>query len=405
VPEVDFETDAASALLGLQRSLRAIIDALPDTPGSPTAIERSLGLDRNLAWKVHRLVSAPAPAAAASSVPGPAALLMVSDAARARGVQSQLLAELTNAERGYREMIRRHAGDRASATLMMGAQDGVSGGPDLGLRRSAFRATSFLAGVRVRTQLSTFVVAPGSSPDFVDLVALKGFYEIERIRPGAPFVMTRPRAAVGNAAYATPLDYGPIEPPPAGTELPLLTDFCSSPLPRFIPVTGDEGFVEDELEDRPVGKTGACTVVRATITRNLLPRFRSPGDELAEVSTRLRTPCQVVVLDKFVHEDAYGVVKPWVRVYNDLAGEAAWVGERQGGYVVPSKDAVQELGRGLEGVRTSDVPRYEALMERVMGRLGWNPRKFLAFRVTIELPLIPATVMMVHPQADRPAGV
>lgn len=398
---INFETDAASSLLGLQRALRAIIDALPECPGTATAIERSLGLDRNLAWKIHRVVSSTDTALVASSVPGRAALRQVIDASRAKGVAEPLLTALTTAETDYREMVRRHAGDTASATLMFGAQENNGGsGADLGLRRSAYRAMSFLAGVRMRTQLSTFIVAPGSEGEQLDIVSIKGFYDIERIRPGAPFVMTRPRAAVGNAAYAAALSHGPIEPGPADTDLPLLADFCSTPLPTFTPVSGEEGYIEDELEDRPVGKTGACTVVRATIARNLLPRRKSPGDEHAEVSTRMRTPCQVVVLDKFIHEDAYGSksLRPWVRVYNDLAGEAAWVGERQNRYVVPSGERVQELGSGLEGVRTPDVPRYEALVAHVLDKLGWDPRRFIAYRVRIELPLVPSTLMMVHEQ-------
>lgn len=422
----DFETDAATSLAGMQRSLRQLVDALPQPPSTATGLERALGVDRNLAWKVHRLVTTSEPAAIAGLVPGRAAMQLVVDAARRLNVPGSVLDGILDAEARYREMIRRHAGDRASAALMLGASAaadgtsvgsggagsatggvgsgaGVQTGTDLGLRRAAFRAMSFLAGVRVGTQLSTFLVAPGSDAERVDVVSIKGFYDIERIRAGAPFVMTRPRAAVGGAAYATMMQYTGIEPVGASgaTDVPLVPAFCSHPTPRFKALAGDEGFVEDHLEDRPVGKTGACTVVRATVSRNLLPRYKSTGDEHAEVSTRLRTPCQVVILDKFIHADAYGDVTPTVRVYNDLAGEAAWVGERQASQLVPAGERVQLLGRGITGVRDPAAPRYEALLAHAFERLGWDPAKFTGYRVRVELPLIPSTVMLVHPQLDR----
>jgi hypothetical protein len=162
-------------------------------------------------------------------------------------------------------------------------------------------------------------------------------------------------------------------------------------------VERDDGGVEDELINWPVGKTGAMTVVAGVSARDHFQTVATPRSDLSRIGARVRVPCQVLVLDELVDRRVWGEASaPDVEVYCELTGDSSWYTQNIRGLRVPINAKVEALGRGLDGAATPDVPRYQELLEFAFGARGLNPEDFDGYRVRIEFPLLPTGVSLLR---------
>src|SRR5262245_15666516 len=175
-------SEVSAALMRLQRAVRGLVRRLPVHPTRAPELQQMLGIDRGLAWKVHRLMHARTPAEAAAFVPGAGAMEILCTAAGVAGAGGAEIAAVREAFAGDDRAAETHVGDRRSARLMLTSEDpGGEGRAELGLRRSAYEAGAFLAGLRARAHLQTYIVSPGSEGR-ADMIALRGMYDLERLR-------------------------------------------------------------------------------------------------------------------------------------------------------------------------------------------------------------------------------
>jgi hypothetical protein len=402
-PATAFESDVHQALSALQAALGAAVEALPEYPRRAPDLVRQLGLERNLAWKLFRLVNERDVFVAARFVPGPASIESFIAAAAGAGVGAALLEKVSQAAADYAGVVRLHAGDRASADIMLGVRTGEAG--ELALRRNAFRSMSYLAGVQAEAQLQTFIFAPSPGEiDKIDGVSLNGFVGLTRVRPDAPVVIgramvTNDDGTVIKAARDEAID-GPLG---DGEYVPLLRDFCSTPLPRFRQVPGERGFVENELEEGPVGKTGAITFMTGNVIRARASRYRDELNAKWDLVARLRTPTSLLVLDVLIERSIFGPITPHVGVYSDLFGHALQRGPARERYRLPSVHKVETLGQGTGAAHTSEIPRYSRMLQHVMDKLQWDGSRFIAYRARIEYPFTPTSVVVSFDLLERPS--
>jgi hypothetical protein len=394
-----FEHDVQSSLTRLQEVLNAAVESLEEYPRKSTDLARLLGLERNVAWKLFRLIHERDVFVAARFVPGAASMATFVTGAAAAGVPEALLTRVAEATERYESVVRRHAGDRASADIMLGGKSGEAA--ELALRRSAYRSMSFLAGVQAEAQLQTFIMAPSADGKMVDGVSVNGFVGLTRVRPGAPVVIGRAMRTDDRGAVLSSGKEEPIEEPRDETEVvSLLHEFCSMPLPKFRRQPGERGFVENELEEGPVGRTGAITFMAGTIVRGVGNRYRSADQTTMDVVARVRTPSALLVCDVLVKR---GLVLPESQragVYGDLFGLALlrWAGRER--YRLASVHRVEHLGTGPASAHTPDIPRYTRMLEYVFGRIGWNGEEFDVYRTRIEFPFSPTSVMVSFDLAE-----
>jgi hypothetical protein len=392
-----FDDAVREAVSLAQSASTALLEALPSYPRTSQELAKQLDVDKNLAWKVLRLVQERDGLAAGRFVLGTQALGILMRAAAAQGVPSGVIDRLREAGAAFERVVRTHAGDRQSMDMMLsGAGDTPDESTEMGLRRAAFRSMSYFAGVQARTQLQAFVIGPSASEGRVDGVSLRALVDLRRVRAGAPVVVGRSVCTDDGGVVLPPGGLETLDDGVRPGEMPLISGFCSKPLPRFRRVMGERGFLEDVLDEGPVGNTAAITVTSGEVLRSLAPRSQAPGHERAELVTRVRTPVETLVADLLVHKDLYGPLEVGVDVYCDLAGEAMRrVAERQK-YRRAVTERVERLGRGVDAAHTPDVPRYTALLRHVLGRLGWEAGSFDAYRLRMEFPFVPGSVVMVH---------
>jgi hypothetical protein len=194
----------------------------------------------------------------------------------------------------------------------------------------------------------------------------------------------------------------PIDPQADDDYVPLLRDFCSSPPPRFRRVQGERGFVENELVEGPVGKTGATTLMAGNVIRRLASRYRDEQNTSMDLVTRVRTPTAVLVCDVLAHESIFGDTTPSAGVYSDLFGDALRRGPARDRYRISSVHTVEFLGRGPGAAHTPEIPRYARMLQHVMDRLSWDGPRFNAYRVRIEFPFTPTSLVVSFGLLPRP---
>ena len=72
--------------------------------------------------------------------------------------------------------------------------------------------------------------------------------------------------------------------------------------------------------------------------------------------------------------------------------------------MLPLKESLIYLGRGAAVMRSRDVPRYEEMVRYAMKRVGWAPGRFHVYRVRIEYPIMPSSVVIHFDLPERAGG-
>jgi hypothetical protein len=406
---VPFEEHARRALLRVRGAFAEIIDALPGHITRPHELAKCLSIDMKLAWKVARVAHGSDPFMAVQHIPGTAAIEAFRKAVASQNVPAARIAALETAVGEFERLIDVHAGDRATLEMMLlsYASEGRRRA-DLAHRKAAFLANSYLWGIQARTQLKVDFLYPAAEKGRLDIATLRGFVGLRRIRPNVPWVVARARVANDRGTVLNPRAREPLDPALDGPEgsagAPLLREFCSQPLPRFRRVGGSHGFLEDELVEGEVGKTGAVTCITGEVTRSVASYYRAEDNRQAALLVRMHTPCESLHFDLFVHEDLFGPIEPELAVYSEL----------QGGPPIPpiegrdrdrlvTGESVEYLGKGPSVVHTLQVPRYAEMIRYALGKLGWDGERFDVYRLEMQYPVIPTSVAMVHDLPEAPA--
>lgn len=413
----DAFTDAAAA--HLRAAQAALIDALASAGvGGSRAVDlgRRLRLDRTLAWRVVRFVEESDPLRAARHFPGSGGVEIVLRAVRQQGVDGDRLDAVRAAERNLREFVRRHAGDRRSfeAMLARGRRDPRVESDE---RRELFRAGSVVWGVRAQAQVLALLLRPSESVDgMLDVVQVGGLVGLERLRPDLPWIVRRFRVSddaerQGQAVRRSPLD--PESVTPGG--MPLIRQFCSSPLPELRRFDGADGWAYDELVPGPVGRDGLVTCVSGERYDAAVPYRWSERNAAAKYRLIVRTPAQHVLFDLYLHESLSHWGEAAVRIDSLLEDRpralAPGGGHGDGG----RGGGESEAGRGgapilapAPAARLGSPPRVQSaryadhghLVRWALDRAGWgDPSRFRGYRCEYEYPPPPCEVELACPLA------
>ncbi|HKX45778.1 MAG TPA: hypothetical protein VJP77_03685, partial [Planctomycetota bacterium] len=199
--------------------------------------------------------------------------------------------------------------------------------------------------------------------------------------------------------HPTSLDGVPVE-DVAGLRLDA---FCHLPPARIaVERTGD--VVRYALAGDDFGPGTEVDLVLGESNLAEIPRYVPRGSGrrgyvFAEVSTTARR----LVLDVLVHADVYPGSAPELAVYDTSFEGVANVNDRaRDADRLDVLESVQTLGRGLEVLRTPDLPRHAELLRHAFLRLGWDPSAFTAHRAAIDYPLYGTQVAIsfAAPEAD-----
>ena len=403
----DFVTHCGACVRDLRGSLRALYDAVGADAERPQAVARRFGLNKNLTWKIAKLLGHGDQFEAVANVPGAEGIGILLGAMEREGASSPVLEAVRRDFDAFEAMMRLHAGDRATLDLLI---DGMAQGSRAleVSRKLAFRGNSGVWGLQARVRSALQVLAPTAGrPDMLDGVLAAGMHDIRRLRPVQGWPIFRfHHYGTSAEAGAKVREFMPIEPPVSDDEPALIMrSFCSPPGAEVRSVRqGSE--IRHELVDEPIGHRGAVTFLFGSIERAAFGRYADPTErepEYGELVAFVTMPTELAQMDVLVHRSMLHEFEPECVVYGRPFGgfDTDLVSREQ--YRLPIAGAIERIDLLKESLDTDDLPERTDLATMVVERGGWSLGDFMAFRATVTYPPMPCSIVMRYrlPAAPR----
>jgi hypothetical protein len=397
-----FRTHVETLFSSVRRRLGAVVESVCGGNPKAQSITDNFGVYRKLGWQVWNVVYAEDMLEAIRHLPNERTLKVWNDAAKKKGVDTALIARLDDAIQAFHRDIKAHAEDRETLDLLIDSQTGTRDSEaEERWRSQAFLGNVFNWGVRAKTMLACAIIFPSKQKDdYFDMVRIQALLGLIRTRAGVrwPLAQLLIRNAEGKKYD---FDRVPLHESDAvkQTGVPLLEEFCSSPLPQVQRVPGSMGMVVDELLPGAVGQTGSADVVTAEILRAVAPAWPEKEGEVSMFGTGVRTPCELLISDQLFHKSLYPIKKRELCVFGELSTQLS----RDERDRIPVSETVQYLGTADEGIPTGEFPRYGQMLELAISQTGYKSADFDVYRVRMKYPPLPVSVVFRHAMAMKPA--
>ena len=397
-----FPDHARVVMRTVRGAFSELLTSLGANPQDPQAISRRFGLNKNLAWKISKIIQADDLSLALQQMPGAAGMKIFLRSIERAGASPILLQTTREALDEYERLIKVHSGDRTTLE-MMGSDLSPAGRQqrDEYYRKLHFQGTSYIWGVQARVSMKVGITGPSDEPGLLDFVSLSALIDFRRLRPDVTWIMAVRRARNDDGTDMNILIPEAVDPRYNGEEhAPLMADFCSQPLPELRRFR-DQAGTNFELVEGPVGNTGAATCVVGTIQRRL-PFYRTPSNTIGEHTAICDTPAELLVFDLFVHKSFTYAIPPEASLYSELGASIPYPGRGRERNRLPLNEPLQDLGTGPLPLATPEVPRYSQMIQTLFDRMKWDPTEFHGFRMKIAYPAVPASVILRYNLPDAP---
>lgn len=390
----DFEEHLTVAFQQVRKSLDSVLSAAAVDASEPQEMARRLGVNRNLTWKLSKVLGGNDLYQSLQHLPGTEGIEILLRAARKAGVGSELLDGVRDAQRDFDRVVEIHTGDRATLDLILDSMGGAGSGERLEhSRKLSFRGNSGVWGIQARVRCTTSFVAPNrENPDLLDLGLIGGLVDVRRLRANIRWPLFRPSLYNDDG---TPVASAPgeeaIDPAYADSPGPkLLGEFCSPNMPDVRASKTRRGWVY-ELMGGPIGNTGAFSCFFGTISRGVASRWRTDTDAFAELGSQASMPTEMMQFDVIAHRDLEFLMSPKLHYVGHVHGNEPGDIET---HTIPVQETPAELSGVPPVMGTSLIPRYDELIAYAMKQLGWDMRDFRALRLTIKYPPMHASAML-----------
>jgi hypothetical protein len=402
----DFDLQCRTCALDLQNALRALYAAVGADPARPQEVSRQFKLNKNLTWKVAKVIQSVDPIEAVPLIPGSEGMEILLSAMEAAGPHASPVSVVRSTLAAFESMVRTHVGDRPTLELLM---DGMSrGGRTLEVsRKLAFRGNSGIWGVQARVRSMTQFLAPSAEhPELLDIALVGGLHDIRRLRPvqGWPLFRFTSYDTVGGELPGGRNLEAIEKPATPGEPHLVMRSFCSPAGAEVRSIKTDTG-VSHELMDGPVGQRGSVTFMFGGLERAAVPRYSSPtqsASEHGEMGALVTMPTEFVHIDILIHRDLLNSFTPELLVYGRPFGGTALDPETRENYLLPIDEPIIRMDPARDSFTTDLLPDQQRVVDSVFARSGWDRRDFAGFRAVVSYPPMPSTVMIRYALSRAP---
>lgn len=393
-----FEGDLVRVVSRVRGAFASVLEEVGGLSPHVKDVCDALGVHRNLGWQLSKVACEPDPFTVARFVPATGAMKTFLKAAASRSASAASIHAANDAVSDFENFVIEHAENRESLEAMLArSSTGIDEGSCVAQRKAAFHGNAATHGVQAKVQLRATIAYPGDASGLCDLVRLSGFMGFRRNRGSARWFVGRTLCDDGQGGQRKEqLDaIDPAVQAEDGTPaVPLVRQFCSTPLPMFRRHVAADGFIYDELGEGAVGNTAAMTFVTAEVSRKLVPLVKTEEFEHGNYLAQLWTPVETLVFDIFLHNSLVPKsAGSWeAKLFNTLGAPSRW----REGAELPLFEKIEHFSTALGGAVTPEIPRYPELIRYTLGQMGWNPAEFSLHRLRIKFPPIGADVMISH---------
>ena len=390
----------------VRRSLILLLESVHLNPNNGRETARSLQIDRNLVWRVTRLIKAEDILSAISDIPSVSQVEKICLACEHLNAPESRVAAARKAVTEFERVVEECAGNREYFEAM------VSGlqVDDVTQRQESTRKMTFLGnlalwGVQARVNFKTMIYVPGATPGVIDCIRIAGLVDFKRSQLRSwPIHRV---AAYDDAGAVIKIKTSPIQrddnlPP----ELPLLMPFCTGTLGDIVPIKRSYGTRYD-LAAGPFGNQGTLTYVFADKLTHAHEIYRTTdrGDDRSMASMNdLATPSEFVMHDVFVHRDLHMDTTPEVLLLDRLSTARGYRPDDDEADRLPLSTRILNVSAGPMSSSLSKYPEYSKLLQFVLDSEGLLADDLRGFRFTMDYPPVPSAVVMRMMLPERSAS-
>lgn len=407
-PESQIESDnmimeSRDALQELRRSFIELYAAIEADVEAPQDVARRFGLNRNLTWKLSRVITAEDPFAALNHLPGNQGITLALQAIEKGGAPRAAVSQVERALEEFQRVVEAHADDRAQLELTLEAagllarEAGFESGREL-----AFRGNSAIWGVQAKTRLSFAVLGPNKSDESLcDIAHVGGIIGVRRLRPQTEWrlfhIQQHDETGTAMAQLFRPQPLEPGEP----DGMPGLISGFSSPSVPHIDIRRHSSGVEFMLPAGPVGKSGVFDAFIGFAVRNL-PRYRNAENPSGSIATLVSMPYERSVSDILIHRKLLPTGGLSAKLYGFPHGVLDTPVAQTVKNELPMTERIVQLAGSPPAVAMSHVPRYGQLLNHVMKRMEWNASEFVGYRLVMDHPPMSSKIVLKWDLPERP---
>jgi hypothetical protein len=384
-----FRSECDAAVGVLRAALGRLGAAAESDPLRPQEVSRRFGINKNLTWKIARVLLATDALEAIPMIPGSEGIEIYLRAFESDAALRERTSAVREALRQFESVIARHFGDRAQLEVVL---DGLRADGNLeASRRTAFKGMSGVFGVRARLRLTVQVLSPcAEAPGMGDIAQVVGLAGLQRLRPIGAMPVFRTTSALPTADLAI----HPLMRPREGGEPDfMLREFSSFPNAsvRTRDAAGEKIL---ELSEGPIGRVGESDLFFGTLMKGTMTLHRRPGEHFHDFATKVSIPSESLVLDLYCHRELLGTDAMTASVHSTLAQPLSFEEPQRTQSRLPMDASPVVLEQLQEAPPIPAFPGYGAMIERVFEAAGQDIRDFRLARVAIEYPPAPAAVVV-----------
>lgn len=406
-PELTIASDnmiveSRDALQELRRAIIELYAAIDADAEAPQDVARRFGLNRNLTWKLSRVITADDPFAALNHLPGNQGITLALQAIEKAGAPKSAITQVERALEEFQRVVEAHADDRAHLELTLEASGLLAreAGFETG-RELAYRGNSAIWGVQAKTRLAFVVLGPNAhDEDLTDVAQVGGIIGTRRLRPQTEWRLFHIQQHDDSGAALDQLFRPePLEPNDSDGIPGLLKGF-SSPTAPHINIHRHSSGVQFMLPPGPVGKSGIFDAFIGFAVRKL-PRYRNPENPSGSVAALISLPCERVIADLLIHRKLIPSSGISARLFGFPHGGLDTPDAQTVRNELPMTERIVQLAGSPPAVATSHVPRYGQLVNHVMRQMAWNPSEFVGYRIMLNYPPMSSKLVLKWDLPER----
>jgi len=390
-------------LNAVRRAFRQVMLASGMDPKKTRETARALNLDRNLVWRITRIINTADILEISRDVPSQNQINKFCLACEAQGAPTGLIEHLQESCRDFETMVREVFDDRDSLNA-------VAAGLDFGdvttrqknMRQQAFLANSSIWGVQARVNFKTTIHAPSATdPDSITTARLEGLVRFRRLRP-VPWPLRREHGYMDDGRIMDLVSRA-VDPEVPDSDLPpIVPRFCSQPMPDIRTVKTEYGRLM-QIPEGPLGNTGALDIVFADVFKPDFNRYRNADSDHLASMIDLITPSELLVLDMFLHHDLEHEGTPEAFLLDRLTSTRGFRPEAQRiPEQLPLSIQTFSLGSGTAEVSSPRYPEYPDLLNHIFDCMDWRANDFRGYRLLMPYPPVPTAAMLMIKSPEKP---
>ncbi|MCA9310754.1 MAG: hypothetical protein KDA21_06080, partial [Phycisphaerales bacterium] len=301
-----FDEELDHAFQAVRGALTQMLSSVQADPDRPQDIARRFRINKNLAWKLSKIVTVTDPHTIIANIPGVTGMNTILGAFESGGAPAATVDAARSALVDFDRVIEVHVGDRSTLQLVLSsnAPHKVPQEQLHATRKMAYQGNSAIWGIQARVRFASFFLAPNRDhPSLLDTASLGGLVDVRRLRAdvGTPLFMRfsyNDDGTIRTGPEPEPIEPGNGQPNP----MLLMREFCSTPIPDFRALR-DGSYTRFQLAPGPIGNRGRHTWVYGECTRAFASRFRDENNTVGEHVAPVQIAAEWLLADLQVHRD------------------------------------------------------------------------------------------------------